>query len=443
MSSDDTVRDERLGIALRSLPVPDHGPAFWDDLAGRLTDAATTPVTPLDQRRRDRRRRFVPLGAAAAVMAALLGTGLLLNDDNDAGRHVVADRPATTPAGPAMLTAAYAVRGAPEQSAEIRYRFAAADDGSFRWTVDGGPSEGGIRDLAYDAAGRRAVEITEFEPGRLAAYVTTEAPPGGPDLGFVVPDPLALADSVISLAKAGDRRVTPADHAVTGRPVWRYDGPLVEDRLGDGPDAMIAEVDQATGVVLDLQERAKGRIVRQLLALSAETSDQIDRSRFQIEIPKSAEISSFSRGFRPTTLKEAASEMPYPVLTPGEVPGGFQLVAVAVNRDVPSPTGAEGMNPPVADIVVLHWRKGFLSFSETLRPVSGQPWDDPFGAEGMVYPSTPVRAQLPGLDPLVGAIVVDPPARPHLWGITGDVVVTLNGDLSAGELGQVAESLRR
>jgi hypothetical protein len=443
MNSDDTARDERLGADLRQLPVPDHEPGFWDDLAGRLTDAATTPVTPLDQRRRDRRRRFVPLGAAAAVVAALLGTGLVLNDDNDSGRQVVADRPATTPAGPAMLTAVYAVRGAPEQSAETRYRFSAADDGSFRWTVEGGAPEGGVRDLAYDAAGRRAVEITEFQPGRLAAYVTTDVPPGGPDLGIAVPDPLALGDSVTSLARAGDQRVTATDHAATRRPVWRYDGPLVEDRLGDGPDAMTAEVDQATGVVLDLREMAKGRIIRQLLALSVETSDQVDRSRFHIDVPASAEISSFSRGFHPTTLKEAASEMPYPVLTPGEVPGGFQMVAVAVNRDEPSMTGAEGMNPPVADIVVLYWRKGFQSFNLTLRPVSGQPWDDPFGAEGMVYRSVPVRAELPGLAPLVGAIVVDPPARPHLWGITGDVVVTLNGDLSAGELRQVAGSLRR
>ncbi len=442
MSSDDTTRDERLGAALRTLPVPDHEPGFWDDLAGRLTDAATTPVTPLDQRRRDHRRRFVPLGAAAAVMAALLGTGLLL-DDNDAGRQVVADRPATNAAAPAMLTATYALRGAPEKSLEVRYRFAAADDGSFRWTVEDGAPEGGVRDVAYDAAARRAVEISEFEPGRLAAYVTTDVPPGGPDLGILVPDPVRLGDYVVSLARAGDKRVTVADHGTSDRPVWRYDGPVVEDRLSEGPDAAVAEVDRATGVLLNLQEKAKGRIFRRLLALSVETSDRVDRSRFQIDVPPGAQQSSFSRGFEASTLEEATVAMPYPVLVPEEVPEGYRLAAVAIDRDVPSPTGAEGMNPPATNIAALSWRKGFSSFTVTLRAVAGQPWDDPFGAEGMVYDSTPIRLSLEGTSPLVGALVVDPPARPHLWGISDPVVVTIDGDLSAGELRQVAASLQR
>jgi hypothetical protein len=256
-----------------------------------------------------------------------------------------------------------------------------------------------------------------------------------------VAEPLALGDYVVSLARAGDKRVTEADHGTTGRPVWRYDGPLVEDRLGDGPDAVVAEVDRATGILLDLQEQAKGRIFRQLLALSVETSDQVDRSRFHIDVPASAKQSSFSDGFEPSTVEEASAAMPYPVLVPEEVPKGYRLAAVAVDRNVPSLTGAEGMNPPVADIVVFSWRQGFQAFNVTLR--SGRAWDDPFGAEGMVYDRTPVRLNLVGTSPLVGAVVVDPPARPHLWGITDPVVVTIDGDLSAGELRQVAGSLRR
>lgn len=39
--------------------------------------------------------------------------------------------------------------------------------------------------------------------------------------------------------------------------------------------------------------------------------------------------------------------------------------------------------------------------------------------------------------------MVDPPAPPHLWGITTGIMVTADGDLSAGELRGVAESLRR
>ena len=204
----------------------------------------------------------------------------------------------------------------------------------------------------------------------------------------------------------------------------------------------MVEVDRVTGVVLGVQEKMQGRIVRQVLALSIETADQVDRRRFQPEVPASAADSSFSRGFRPTTVEQAASELPYPVLLPEKVPGQFKLESVTVNREEGLPTGPEGMNPPVADIVVLHWRQGFHGFTVTLRPTDGQSWDDPFGAEGMVYPRIPFRTELPGVGPVAGDIVVDSPGRPHLWGISGKVVVTVDGDLSAGELRQVAESLR-
>jgi hypothetical protein len=39
-----------------------------------------------------------------------------------------------------------------------------------------------------------------------------------------------------------------------------------------------------------------------------------------------------------------------------------------------------------------------------------------------------------------GGLVVDPPARPHLWGVTGDLVVTVDGDLGPAELRRVGGS---
>jgi hypothetical protein len=298
--------------------------------------------------------------------------------------------------------------------------------------------------MAYDAAAHRAVGISDRKPdGGPAAYITTDIPPGGPDMGIgALEPPGSLADFVVSLARAGDRRVYEDENAATGRPVWRYGGPLVEDRLGDGPDQVVAEVDRATGVLLALRSSAQGQTFRVLAATSVETADRIDRSRFQIEIPASTETSTVSMGFRPSSLEDARAQMPFDVLVPEDIPDGFDLVAVAVNRDKPSMTGAEGMNPPVADIVALRWQKGFESFTVTLRPVSGQEWNDPFGQEGMVYDKTPLRAELPGRPALEGDLVVDPPARPHLWGITGDIVVTADGDLTVGEFVRLAESLR-
>jgi hypothetical protein len=79
----------------------------------------------------------------------------------------------------------------------------------------------------------------------------------------------------------------------------------------------------------------------------------------------------------------------------------------------------------------------------TLRPKGAEQWDDPFGSEGMVADAQPVRLELPGRQPLEGTVVVDAPLFPHLWGITGDVVVTVSGDLARADLEQVARSLRR
>jgi anti-sigma factor RsiW len=60
----------------------------------------------------------------------------------------------------------------------------------------------------------------------------------------------------------------------------------------------------------------------------------------------------------------------------------------------------------------------------------------------MVADAQPVRIELAGRPALEGTVVVDGPLTPHLWGITGDLVVTVSGDLSRDELQQVAASLR-
>lgn len=91
----------------------------------------------------------------------------------------------------------------------------------------------------------------------------------------------------------------------------------------------------------------------------------------------------------------------------------------------------------------LTWRLGAQEFTVDLRPTGGMPeWGDPFGAEGMVPGAHPVHIELPGRPALDGTVVVDGPLTPHLWGITGDVVVTVSGDLSRDELQRVAASLR-
>jgi hypothetical protein len=90
----------------------------------------------------------------------------------------------------------------------------------------------------------------------------------------------------------------------------------------------------------------------------------------------------------------------------------------------------------------MTWRSGAGQFTVTLRPKGSQQWDDPLGAEGLPLDARPVRLELAGRAPLEGQVAVDAPVRPHLWGITADIVVTVSGDLPRAELEKVAGSLR-
>ncbi|MEW6477752.1 MAG: hypothetical protein AB1679_36365 [Actinomycetota bacterium] len=485
-------RDERLGSALSDLPVPDHGPTFWADLDHRLqgdtvphtesatdagpdqptlsTPALTTPTTgpaavSLDERR-DRRAarrgggRFTrSLGAAAAAVAlvvAAAGALTVVNRDDKTDREVrAADRPAgtaqpgpTTPTAPAEFSATYdGIEGWDGPDGCCRtWRLTVARDGSFRWT-----STDSSDDMAYDATTGRHVEIVSRGPGtskeRPNAFIATGVPAGGPDQRVAKPDPLGpMADFITALARAGDPRI--ASTSVAGRPAWHYDGPTVQDRLGGegAPNYAIADVDQATGAILDMTIRVDETVITRFTASDITTSDQIDRARYRLDPPSGANVQNLPIGFAVRSLDDAAAEVPYDLLVPGHVPDGFTLdwapSSVTVNGEVASPTGPEGGNPPTTPVVSMTWRKGAGEFTVSLRPTGGQPWDDPFGAEGMVPDKQPVRLELPGRPALEGQLIVEAPLRPHLWGITGDVVVTVSGDLSRAELEQVAGSLR-
>jgi hypothetical protein len=479
-------RDDRLGAALSDLPVPDHGPTFWAELDHRLqgehlvpnqTESATdvgpaeTPLTKetvsLDEQRTRRATRRGgrlnrSLGAAAAAVALIVAvTGaLIVIRKDDRGTDIrAADRPAGTanPGPTPSTTAPVATAPVPEEWAATyegiegfdgpdgccsNYRLTLARDGSFRWTsTDGGA------DMAYDATTGRNVEVVSRGAGVSKEhpnyFVYSGVPAGGPEHGYAKPDPLGpISDFVVALARAGDPRITTA--TVAGRPAWHYDGPTVQDRLGgDGaPNHAIADVDQNSGVLLALTRSVGNQVVTRFTASDVTMYHQIDRSRYVIEVPPGAKKTPVAVGFVNKTLDEAAAAVPYDLLVPDQVPAGFTLESVQLDRDVPSSTGPEAMNPPAKQIVALTWRNGPSAFTVTLRPKGADQWDDPFGLEGMVPDAQPVRLELPGRQPLEGTVVVDAPLMPHLWGTTGDIVVTVSGDLSRTELERVAGSLQ-
>lgn len=490
--ADEPERDDRLGAALSGLPVPDHGPTFWADLIHRIegepaVPSATPSATdlgptadpapiPLDDRRARRAahrgsagltwapvrgpRTTRSLGAAAAAVAlvvAAAGALSVIRQDDDNSQVATGGRPTGTTqgAGPAAAASAPAEFSATYDGIEgwdgpdgccSTWRLTLARDGSYRWSsTDGGA------DMAYDATTGRHVEIVTrgvgASPARPNAFVTTGVPAGGPDRRVARPDPLdPIGDVITALARAGDPRITTG--TVAGRATWHYDGPTVQDRLGgDGaPNHAVADVDQASGVLLQLTRRVDDLVVTRFTAGDITVSDRINRARYELAPPPEANTNNSALGFVVRPLDEVATVVPYDLLVPRHVPDGFTLdpaTSVAVNRDVPSPTGPEGGNPPTTPVVSMTWRRGADTLTVTLRPTGSGPWDDPLGAEGMVADSQPVRLDLADRPPLEGSVTVDAPLRPHLWGITGDIVVTVSGDLPRAELEMVAGSLRR
>jgi hypothetical protein len=115
---------------------------------------------------------------------------------------------------------------------------------------------------------------------------------------------------------------------------------------------------------------------------------------------------------------------------------GFELATVAVATEA-APTGKEGANPPSRRVVSLEYRRGLDVLLVTTRLRGNGRWDDPLATgEGFVDRPTPVT-----IAGTTWQLLVAPRALPHLWALTGDLVVTVGGDLSAAELKQVAAAL--
>jgi hypothetical protein len=486
------VNPARLGDALGDLPVPEHGPNFWAELDHRLQGepvqkiesgelhlpppgnpgpadpnplpAGTVSLEEERARRATRRGRGLNrhLGAAAAAVALILAVvgGLNVIQDDHGTDIRAADRPTGTtgpgttgpgttgPGAPAEFSATYdGIEGfdGPDGCCS-QWRLTVARDGSYRWTsTDGGG------DIAFDATTARHVYVTSSGDGatreRPNAFVASAVPVDGPFQGVITPDPLGpIADFVAALARANDLRVTTT--IVAGRPAWHYDGPIVKDRLGgDGaPNHVVADVDPISGVLVQLTRRIDDLVVNRFTASDVTVSDRIDRSRYQLTPPSGSKTTPVMIRFVPQSLDEAAAGLPYDLLVPTQVPDGFTLDSVnsvAVDREVGAPTGPEGVNAPSKPVVNMTWRRGAFTFTVTLRPSEGHPdWNDPLGAEGLVLDAQPVRLPLDGRPPLEGEVAVDAPIEPHLWGVTGDVVVTVSGDLPKAELERVAGSLQ-
>lgn len=136
--------------------------------------------------------------------------------------------------------------------------------------------------------------------------------------------------------------------------------------------------------------------------------------------------------------------MGYAPLVPQRLPPGFKLAEAAV-----ATTGAPtaGSNPSSRNVVSMAWHRGFDRVVVTTRTTGPDRsrWEDPFiwlnpQASGGIEPISVSTGAASGG---VGEFRMPIDGGPHAWVVTDNVVVTVAGDLTRGELLEVLGSLQQ
>jgi hypothetical protein len=230
-----------------------------------------------------------------------------------------------------------------------------------------------------------------------------------------------------------------------GRPAWLLDTDIRVNLIVPelSPDRLEVTVDRATGFPVRGVWTRDGRFVRETRINDLEVDAPVPGGAFELEFPPDAEVFRSDAGFRRVTPDELESILGYDPPLPTWMPAGYRPAEVTASRKG-SPTGTEGSNPPVADVVSVSYRRGLDQVILTARPVGPNPslWGDPLSS-GEGFRDEPERITLERgvLAGEEGELLIDPLAIPHIWVITEDLVVTVSGDLTRDELLRVAESL--
>jgi hypothetical protein len=433
--TDDTLtedRDDRLGAALRELDTPEHRADFHRELRARLTG----------ERRPVWTRRGVRLAAVAAVAAAAAVVAFAVTS-------TTGTEPANAAVVKAHVRAALAemrtlqgvlVASGPAQHGTDRWRFVLDAAGDVRLE---GPKPGDV--ITYDASAgvaRSAQHSASLSSDALFYAERDGVAPGPPDLGpptWLLPD--ECADYVRGALAAG----SPAVQETTdlGRPAWRLDVDTVPNKIVPqlSGDRFRITVDQETGMPVQVVELTQGSVLRELSIEQLQVNEDVPPSTFRLAFPAGAEVMRSDDGFRRVGLSDVAGAVGYAPLVPAWVPDGYRLADVAVAREG-APTGKEGGNPQSEQVVSLSYRKGLDRFLVTTRLRGGGSWSDPL-ASGEGFVDQPQHVTFDG-GALQGAdvdLLLTPRAVPHVWALTGSLVVTVGGDLSGNELLRVAGSL--
>jgi hypothetical protein len=391
-----TERDERLGSALLELEVPEHRPAFYDDLAGQL------------ERRSARSRVWLlaPATALAAGVAVALAVTLTRSSEVASAASV---RAAVEHAfmSDGSLSGVFVYNG-------TRWRFVTSSTGAYRIE---GPTPQSLR--VYDPA--KNVESTSDASLFVRRVGLAPGPPDAGPANFVMQR--ALGSVVAALAAARDPRVEEVTYA--GRPAWLL---RTATRL--------VTVDRETGVPIRNQALRDGTVTSEWRIQDLEVSSDVPT--IEPLQPGSGQTPlTYDAGFRRISPADAP-------LVPEDLPAGFEPARAAFAENS-RPTGEEGGgNPTSRDVVSLSYRRGFDEIVVTTRRTGASPdaWKDPLQVS-TIATNAPEQVTFTdgALQGRQGHLVLEPDALPHIWAVTPAVVVTIAGNVTSDELLQVANSL--
>ncbi len=306
--------------------------------------------------------------------------------------------------------------------------FALLEDGSYR--VD---SPRGV--ATFDAKTLR-IEVDRPEGGTI---VVDGNPPAGPDrvqAHLVSTLRTDLVPWSVDVIERDDAESTS-----------RLERPALEwssSYSGERDSNLVVVVDEETMLPLDVTVTSPQRAETDTWQVDDLEAVDIGRDRFTQGIGSEQAGGYRDIGFRPVTLEEAAARAGYAPLLPAWIPEGFMLASVVYADEPESDSNLN--NPPSQRVIVAEYRKGFRSFAVTtrahtveyLRGNSGEtrPWKDLYC---IGYDCGPTEMIDVGGNSW--SVVAGPVEVTHAWGMAGDLVVTVGGDLSQSEVISIATSL--
>ncbi len=343
--------------------------------------------------------------------------------------------------------------------------FTQLSDGSYHTITS--QASGGPCETAYDAASMTYLATCppseQDNEGYLAAWT------GLPSAGMNVSRERELFSIGITpyeglFARALEVAATgvPATGVKESSLVLRTD-PESPNAVGIGEVVLTISADVALGMPLRVVEEQRQpqdgepyTMVWELtsLELLAEPTD-IGSVAAELAARDSGRRVEFFYGFRRSTVAEVAALSDYaPVHLGPTAPGGLALTDVFFADE--TPLLVHPSNPNSVQVAVFVYRRGMETLTVTNRllgvtiegvPSEGIPdraagaddWDDPFNIGGWSTGRVTIGAPAGPMSPVIADLGI----APHSWGVVGDAVVTVEGNVAPHLLSSAASILGR